>query len=220
MRKVITILIIMISIPAFSQNHFFGIKGGVNLTNVNSTNFIKNNDYRTGYNSGLTYEYKLNDRYNLGVDLLYFQKGFTDDIIFTDEFGNTIGEKATSKFNYDYLSLPLRGGIEIGDKFSAFANLGIVPSLLVDAKTIIPGLEGYAEETTYDVKDGIKKFDLGGLVEIGASYNLTTDFLLSATIGYQHSFTSIATDNYFSDSEIRHYGMALSIGLKYALKKE
>jgi len=39
-------------------------------------------------------------------------------------------------------------------------------------------------------------------------------------LGYQHSFTSITNDNYFSNSEVRHYGMVLSFGLKYALKKE
>jgi hypothetical protein len=220
MKKLITVLTIVISIPTFGQNHFIGLQGGINWTNVNSSNFLSSNDNRTGFNSGLTYQYFLNERFNLGIDLLYFQKGFTNEIVFTDEFGNPTGESATSTFNYDYLSVPLKGGIVIGDKFSGFANLGIIPSILLDAKTTTPAIEGFQEETTDNVTDRVTKFDIGGLVEIGASYKITPGFLLSATFGYQHSFTSITNDNYFSNAEVRHYGMILSIGLKYALKKE
>ena len=220
MRKIITLLIVLFTVPVFGQNHFIGMKGGLNRMNVNSSNFISNNDNRTGFNSGLTYQYILNERFNLGTDLLYFQRGFTNDIVFTDEFGNPTGESATSRFNYDYLSVPLKGGIVIGNKFSGFANLGIVPSLLVDATTITPAIEGVQEETVYNVTDRVTKFDLGGLVEIGANYKITPDFLLSATFGYQHSFTSITNDDYFRISEVHHYGMVLSFGLKYALKKE
>jgi hypothetical protein len=220
MRKILTVLTIFISIQTYGQNHFLGMQGGINLTNVNSSNFMSNNDNRTGFNGGLTYQYYLNERFNLGIDLLYFQRGFTNDIVFTDEFGNPTGESATSEFNYDYLSLPLKGGIVIGDKFSGFANLGIIPSFLLDAKTITPAIEGFQEETTNNVTDRVTKFDMGGLVEIGANYKITPDFLLSATFGYQHSFTSITNDNYFSNGEVRHCGMVLSIGLKYALKKE
>ena len=220
MRKIITVLTIVISIPTFGQNHFIGLQGGVNWTNVNSSNFISNNDTRTGFNSGLTYQYRLDEKFNLGIDLLYFQRGFTNDIVFKDEFGNTIGESANSEFSYDYFSLPLKGGIVIGDKFSGFANLGIIPSFLLDAKTTLPAIEGFQEETTSNVTDRVTKFDLGGLVEIGANYKITPDFLLSTSFGYQHSFTSITNDDYFLNAEVRHYGMVLSIGLKYALKKE
>lgn len=223
MSKIITVFTIVnsiIIIPVFGQNHFIGLQGGINLTNVNSSNFSSNNDNRTSFNSGLTYQYFLNEKFNLGIDLLYFQRGFTNDIVYTDESGNPTGESATSEFNYDYLSLPLKGGIVIGDKISGFANLGIIPSFLLDAKTTTPAIEGFQEETTNNVTDRVTKFDLGGLVEIGACYKITPDFLLSATFGYQHSFTSITNDNYFSYAEVRNYGMIWSIGLKYALKKE
>ena len=77
MRKIITVLMIVISIPTFGQDHFIGLRGGINWTNVNSSNFISNNDNRTGFNSGLTYQYYLSERFSLGIDLLYFQRGFT-----------------------------------------------------------------------------------------------------------------------------------------------
>lgn len=211
---------IVISIPTFGQNHFIGLQGGINWTNVNSSNFISDNNNRTGYNGGLTYQYFLNERFNLGIDLLYFQRGFTNDIVFTDEFGNPTGERATTTFDYDYLSIPLKGGIIIGDKFSGFVNLGIIPSILVNAKTTTPAIEGIQEEMANNVTDRVDQFDLAGLAEIGANYEINPNFLLSASFGYQHSFTSITNDDYFSNVEVRHYGMVLSFGLKYALKKE
>ena len=220
MRKIITVLILVISIPVFGQNHFIGLKSGMSWTNVNSSNFIGNNDNRTGFNGGLTYEYHLNTKFNLGMDMLYSQKGFTNDIVFTDETGNPTGEKATSEFNYDYLSFPIKGGLVLGDKISGFVNLGFVPSVLIDAKTIEPAIEGFRDKTTYDVTDRVTEFDFGGLIEIGGIYKVKESFLLFASFSYQQSFMTISNSDYFSASKIKHYGMTMSIGLKYALKKE
>ena len=220
MRKLITVLIIVISIPVFGQNHFVGLKSGMSWTNINSSNFISNNDNRTGFNGGLTYEYRLNTKLNLGIDLLYSQKGFTNDIVFTDETGNPTGEKATSEYNYDYFSFPIKGGLVLGDKISGFVNLGFAPSVLIDAKTIEPAIEGFMDKTTYDVTDKVTGFDFGGLIEIGGIYKFKERFLLFASFAYQQSFTAISNSDYFSNSKIKHYGMTMSIGLKYALKKE
>ena len=220
MRMIITVLTILISIPIFGQNHFIGLNGGINWTNVNSSNFINNTDNRTGFNSGLSYQCFLNQRFYFGIDLLYFQRGITIESLYTDDFGIPTGEKGVSEFDYEYLLIPLKGGIMIGDKFSGFANLGIIPSILVDATHVDSGIEGFLEETEINVTDRVNNFDLAGLVEIGANYKITPHFLFSASLGYQHSFTSITNDDYFSNSKVRHYGMILSLGLKYALKKE
>ena len=151
MRKIITVLTIVFSIPVFGQNHFIGLKGGMNKTNVNSTNFISNNGNRNGFNGGLTYEYRLNKKFNLGIEILYGQKGFTNDIFLTDETGNVTGEKATSEFNYNYLSFPIKGGFVLGGRISGFINFGFVPSFLINAKTIEPAIEGIMDKNTYDV---------------------------------------------------------------------
>jgi hypothetical protein len=99
MRKIIAFLSVLCTIPAFGQNHVIGLKGGINWTNVISDNFLSDNEYRNGFVSGLTYEYEFKRKFQIGLDLVYSQKGFKNDIIFTDETGNPIGEKATSDFN-------------------------------------------------------------------------------------------------------------------------
>ena len=218
MRKIITVLILILTIPVFGQNHFIGLKGGINWTNVISDNFLSDNNYRNGFTSGLTYEYQFKQRFHFGFDLVYSKKGFKNDIVFTDETGNPIGEKATSDFNYDYLSLPIKGGFSIGNNFAGFLNIGVIPSLLINAETIIPTFDNIDGET-FDVTDLVTKFDLGGLIEIGGSYKLKERFLLFTSFIYQQSFTTITNSDYFSNGKAKHYGMTLSIGIKYALKK-
>lgn len=220
MRTILIVITSLFIFPVFGQNHFIGLKGGINWTNINSTMFLVNNNSRTGFNGGFTYQYFLNERFNIGGDLLYFQRGFTNDAMFTDEFGNPSGEKLTIKFDYDYLSVPLKGGMVLGDKFSGFANLGIVPAILIKASTKTPAIEGVQEESVVNFTDKVNRFDLAGLTEIGANYKLNTNLILSVSLEYQYSFTSLTNDNYFSNSKIHHYGMVMSFGLKYALNKK
>ncbi len=218
MRKLITVLILISTIPVLGQNHILGLRSGISTTNVNSSNYITGDNDRIGFVGGLTYEYQLNNRFNIGLGLLYSQKGFTNDMIFTDEFGIPTGEKVEFIYDFDYLSLPFKGGILIGDKVSGFVNIGLVPSLLINAKTIQPTIEGFVEEETIDLIDYVTKFDFGGLVEIGGSYKFNNGFSIFTSFAYQQSFTSITNENYFSEGKAYHYGMTLSIGLKYKLE--
>ncbi len=198
MKSTIIILLLISPISVYGQNHFIGLKGGINWTNINSTDFLSNNDNRTGFNGGVTYELRLKKNFNFGVDLLYTQKGFTNDIIFTNETGNPTGEKATIVFNYDYLTIPVKGGFLIGKRISGFVNLGIVPSLLIDAKTITPAFDNIIEEETFDVTNRVTKFDFGGMIEIGGNYKFKKRFLLYTSYAYQHSFTTITNSDYFA----------------------
>ncbi len=124
MRNIILTILTTISISVSGQS-LIGIKGGLSFTNVSSSNFIENNDSRTGFSGGLSYEYFLRDNHSLSFDLAINQRGFTNDMIFTDIKGNPTGQKSTSEFNYDYLSMPIKTGIYLGQKVNAFGNIGI-----------------------------------------------------------------------------------------------
>ena len=197
-----------------------GIKGGPNWTNVQSANFLEQTDNRNGFNLGLSYDYLLSKRFFLGADALYVQKGFTNDIVFTDEQGNPTGERYPIIFNYDYLSIPFRGGIRVGNKVSGFANLGIIPSILVNATSIDPALPNLTEEVRHDVTSRVTRVDIGGLIEVGANYSILSQLQVSASLAYHHSFNSITNEEYFQRSDVRHMSMLLSLGVKYALKKD
>lgn len=223
MRNVCLIILTTISINASGQS-FIGIKGGLSFTNVSTNNFIEGTDSRTSFSGGLSYEYFLKDNYSISFDLITNQRGFTIDMIFIDDQGDPTGQKTTTKFNYDYLSLPIKTGIYVGQKkVNAFGNMGVVPSILINAKTISPSYEtdgiNYPGETI-DTKEQVNKFDFAGLLEIGANYKATNKFWLFSSLTYQYSFTTITNSEYFPESKVRHNGLTVSFGLKYKLSKE
>jgi hypothetical protein len=223
MKNILLIILTISTLDVAGQIHFIGLKGGVNSTNITSSNLLSQTDSRTGLTAGLTYEYLFKKHFSVGADLIYNQRGFTNDIVFTDNLGNPTGEKHTTKFNYDYLTVPIKTGFNIGTKLYGFTNIGIIPSLLVDAKTTTPTFDTDGKLTgneTFDVTNRVSKFDFAGLVEIGGGYKLKGRYWLFTSFSYQHSFTTITNSDYFANSKIRHNGMALTIGLKCALTKE
>ncbi len=217
MRKIIISFLLISTMPIFGQNHFIGIKSEINWTTVNSKYSFNNSDKRTGFSGGLTYQYIINNNFSLGLDLLYVQKGFKNDITFINPSGKPIGTGEDSDFSYDYLSFPIKAGYSIGNTISGFIYLGVVPALIVKAETIIPTFEG---SETFNVKNKVTSFDFAGLIEVGASYAASNRLLIITSFAYQHSFTTLSNSDYFSGSNMKHYGITLSIGIKYALKNK
>jgi hypothetical protein len=223
MKNIFLFILTISTLKVAGQNHLIGVKGGANSTNITSSNFLSQSDSRTGLTAGLTYEFLFKKHFSIGADLIYNQRGFTNDIVFTDNLGNPTGEKYTLKFNYDYISLPIKTGFNIGTKLYGFTNIGVTPSLLVDARTTTPTFDTDGKLTgneTFDVTNRVSKFDFAGLVEIGGGYKFKGRYWLFTSFLYQHSFTTITNSDYFANSKIKHNGMALTIGLKCALTKE
>ena len=105
MKKITISLFLMSTIALFGQTHFIGIKSGINNTNIKSGSLVLMNEYRHGFVGGLTYDYKIKNQFNIGAELLYAQKGYNSDLIFTNEIGIPTGKSVTIKYKYDYLSL-------------------------------------------------------------------------------------------------------------------
>lgn len=222
MKRTIIIILTLTTLNVVGQNHFIGIKGSTNWTNISSSNIFNETDYRSGLSGGLTYEYLFKTHLSLGADFIYNQRGFSDNIILIDMFGNSTGEKAKYKYNYDYLSIPIKTGYNIGNTLYSFANIGLIPSLLVNAKTISDEINTdgkVVDSYISDLTDKVTKFDLAGLLEIGGGYKFKNGYWLYSSIGYQQSFTTITNSEYFANSKIRHNGIIITVGIKYALTK-
>ena len=221
MKNIAFIILLLTALNLNAQHHFVGIKGGLNNTNVKATNFFDKNYYRTAVLGGLTYEYLFLKHFTIGADLLYVQRGFRNDVTFTDNVGNSLGITRI-RYNYDYVSLPVKIGFTIGSKLYAFANIGICPSYLVSAKTIFPMVDSQmniiGENIVTNTKD-VTRFDWAAIVEAGGGYKINDKMSVYASFAYQHSFTSIDNSTYFVNSKVKHYGMAFSVGVKYALAK-
>jgi len=209
MKTLLIIILTLTTIAASAQNNLIGITGGANWTNVTSSNFLNNTDYRHGVSAGINYEYFIKERFSIGSDVIYIQRGFTDDVIMPN------GGEATTKYDYNYLAVPVKTGFYNGrNKIFDFVKVGLIPSLLIDAKTSTPTF------ATEEITNRVSKFDLAGLIEIGGGFKIVDKLWLTTSFIYQHSLTTITNSEYFANSKIRHNGMSLNIGLKWALKNE
>jgi len=215
MRIVLISILFALTLSVFGQNRSLGLKGGIGLNNANSKEFLVDTENSVGFTFGLTYEAELKKQIVVGADLLYSQKGFTDEFVLVTDQGEILGEK-TSRFNYDYLSIPLKAGYKKGGKLKGSAYLGFVPSILLKNEIIVPTAD---DNSTIATTNKVDLFDFAGLVELMGEYELNTSLTVFTSLSYQRSFTSITNAEYFSDSKVWHYGGLVSFGIKYRLKK-
>ncbi len=218
MRNLVIISFLILGSIVFGQSKLIGFKSGLSLNNVNSENFLNKTNNRYGFLGGFTYDYPLKNNFYVGIELLYAQKGFKEDFMITDSSGEPLKE-GTTDFNTSYLSIPMKYGYSFGNRLRLNVNVGIVPSILISAKIKTLSLEEM-KMVTYRNTDLPDRIDLAGLAEIGCNYKLNEQFILCPSIAYTHSFTNLANKNYMAGSNLRHWGVALSVGFKYFLRNE
>ena len=211
MKKHLFLAFTVISLNVCGQSHFLGARSGVNMTNISSSNSTIITDSRVGFSGGLSYDYLWRDRFSIGVDIIFNQRGFTNDFIVEDGFGNPTGRIITTKFEYDYLSFPVKAGTYFGKKAFGFGQIGVMPSMMIESETI-PGSDAPS------MNPPVTKFDFAGIIELGAGYKLNR-FWLSLSAFYHRSFTTFTDFDNFGDANFRHKGLTLLIGLKYQLRK-
>lgn len=201
------------------QNLFVGIKGGENWTSNLYRNSSTKNGFRTGFSGGLTYEYLLNSHFSIGADVIYDQRGFTYDIAFDDYQGNH--RTTTTNFDHDNLAFPVKVGLTTGKKIYSFANIGLSPSILLNAEKQLNTADTEGKTVAieeYDVTNSMQKFDMSALIEIGGGYKINDRFWLYTLLAYQRSFIINANSDYHTNELfIRYYGANLYVGLKCAL---
>ncbi len=125
MKNTLILISVFISFSVNAQQHRIGMKGGAAFSNVITDLNFENKTMRTGLVAVLTYEYAFLNELYLGADVLYTQRGFVNKFEYIDQNANSLGEL---KFNFDYLSIPIKIGYSTGERFFMFAKLGAVAS--------------------------------------------------------------------------------------------
>lgn len=221
-KNIFIILILAHTCLLNSQNQSIGLKTGLNRMNFQSENNFIDHSFNTRINGGLTYQYKFENKFQLGFELLYDQKGVKSVWKRTITDGTTgetfVIDQKTGYYNFEYISLPLKTGYSIGNTYSCFFNIGIAPSFLLKAEEIIPNFNN-GSSAKNDYTGLVNKFDIYGILEIGLNYKMKRNYLLFTSLSFQQSFTTITNSNYFPDETIKHYGFNLSLGINYILEK-
>lgn len=213
-KSFIFLFVLTNALPVISQTHLFGLKGGVNTTNFwggdyNGPDLLGN---VFGFSGGLTYEYHSEKSINYGIDLLHVKRGGHGS------FDSGLQNEISEYWNFNYLSLPIKGGVLFGDLFSVSANFGIIPSLLINQFSYLATITPWGE-TVYviDQKD-VNQFDCAVLFELGLNYKLFSNFYIHITVGYQKSFTT--DESITNGGGYRNEGLVPHFGIKYALTAE
>ncbi len=220
MKTYLFFLLLFFAIQSFGQKHFVGIQGGLNTTKYSAKESLSNTKYRSGFIGGLNYEFESKQKFRFGIDALYSQDGFKSETALLDDYGNLTGGEGDIKYNYNYFSLPVKIGYAIGNDIKIIPRIGITPSLLSSAKVVVPQFNMNGEHTgnkSFDVKNDVKKFDIGGVIELGMESKLSKNILFSPIIAYKKSFTSFSGNDHFHDLDMKHYGFSITLAFKYQL---
>ncbi|MFZ6053217.1 porin family protein [Halocola ammonii] len=220
MKNILLALTILISSTAFSQDHFFGLTGGPNVTDVIHNDFLESTDYEFGFTAGFNYQYRLNENITIGADLLYEKRGFNSVVLYSreDEFNSVY---SLTVFDFHYVTLPIKAGyrLNVTDKLYGFGNLGVAPGYLIKTEFDIPELFSYngGEPITANKTEEANRIDLAGLAELGAGYQISDNILCYVLAKYQYSILSVSDTEYFERSDIHHHGISLMAGVSFRL---
>lgn len=162
MKKVLLVLVFAASVAAANAQVKFGVKAGVNLSNVIGSD-AEDTKMKVGFNAGGLVQIPVTTQFSIQPELVYSAQGFKAD----DEEGDEL------KINSGYINIPVLAKYTSTSGF--FAETGPQLGLLINAKAKLG-------DESEDIKDFYKKTDFAwafGLgyqtpsgVGINARYNL------------------------------------------------
>lgn len=220
--KIIFFLILSLGIfsPIFAQNHFFGVKGGIALTNINFSpsspfsGYEVDLKYKVGIATGLSYDLLLKKHLLFSVDFLYNDYGLVAQVETKDPDNNTISVKFTDHF--EYLSLPIKVGYQTKGKIFGYGSIGFVPSLLLKSSSRNQNYNESGTKYSDFIREnttGISKFDIAALIEVGLGVRINGMFSLATSFAFRHSLNQISSNS--NTNGQRHYSFTYFLGLKY-----
>ena len=175
--RLLIILAVFNFLASLSQETHFGIKGGVNFSNITENNLISSPEIKTNIVGGLFASKKLNEKVGVQAELLYSRQGFNYD---------------QKEFKIDYLNVPfvlkyffLNGlHIQLGPQFGVLLNErryinGIVYNIDNYDISILGGIG-------YDLLNGLKveaRYSFG-LNNISPSLYVMKNRVISLALGY------------------------------------
>ena len=150
-----------------AQEVKFGVKAGLNLSNINGDD-VSDNNSRFSFHVGGLAEIKLADKFAIQPELVYsvqgtkFDTGGSDDLV----------------YDLQYVNLPIMFKYYVAEKFSLEAGPQI--GFLTTAKVKLG-------DESEDVKDMFKSTDFG--FNLGLGYNITEN--ISAGLRYNLGLSNI-----------------------------
>ena len=188
---------------AQAQGPIFGVKGGLNYTNLAGVD-SQDDNARIGFNAGVFARTMPESPVGLQVELLYSTKGNRTDY---DAFFGLIDQEVD--FNLNYLELPVMASIRLMDVVDL--QVGGYAAYLLSANVKTSGDLGSGSDEVD--KDNFKSMDAGIVGGIGFNVGET----MQIGIRYLHGLTDVIDNADLStvvgDAQNRCLQLYLAVGL-------
>lgn len=221
----VSILVICTVICAFSAAaqppyRQFGIKAGMNISNVNSNLSTYTSKDIIGGNLSLTYD-RVHFRFlTVGGEINMVQRGFSNQLQIIDSLGTTLGV-ADIRNKFNYFSLPLKLGVQFGNRVYIFGNAAFIPAYLMKAMTEIPVVDANGLITNYtwqNASSTAAQFELSTQIELGIGVTKAKRFKFYVSAAKQQALTNIL-NNPQSSFNLKSTGIIISTGMKIEFGK-
>ena len=216
----ISIGIFAISTTAQTPYRQFGIKAGMNISNVKTDVPSYTTKDIIGGNLSVTYD-RVHFRFlTVGGEFNWVQRGFTFPITVTDSVGTTLGV-ADLRNKFNYFSVPVKLGVQFGNRVYIFGNAAFIPGYLLKAVSEVPVVDESGQIIDYtwqDASNTAAQFDLSTQLEVGIGISKAKRFKLYVSAAKQQALLNIFDDPQ-STFNIKSTGIIISTGMKIEFGK-
>jgi len=182
----------------------FGLKGGINFTNM-SLDHLFDKEYKTGFHIGGLVEIPFSPKFSLQPEILYSTQGVDGKAPSDANISPGLYEPFSVEYNFNYIQVPVLAKFYLFDSFS----LEIGPSFNFLIKDEIK--YSYSDDTVIinpESNDVGETFEFSGIV--GFSYKIKSGFF--TYLRYNQGFTDVLTEDVW---EGKNYGFMLGVGYMF-----
>ncbi len=181
--SILFIAVFLISASSYAQFTQYGVKAGLNLSNM-TVDDSNDRNLRTGFHAGVFGRLGISEFFSLQPELLYTTKGFTNN------YDIAIAQSDVD-FNLNYIEIPVNLVYHLSEDFAFQLGPYIGYLAGVNVETNNEVLEFFDFDTTSDIdRDNFKTFDFG----VTAGLDFTVEQFLFG-FKYNLGLTSVAKDN-------------------------
>lgn len=206
-KSTFALLLVLFTIQLSGQ-HYFGLRGGINIANVTTTEEgAITNGRIAGVKGALFFDIELNDLLALQPELTYIQKGFKRYFSETNDY--------VYKLNYVDVSALLKAGFEMkNEKINGYGIAG--PYLGVSGNGKRKNLyDNEVQDLDYDSGVPLDRYDYGVLFGGGIEI-LSNIGALVVDLRYNLGLSGINKYD-LADGNIHNHGIIISVGYAFLM---
>lgn len=205
----------------YGQTLTLGVKAGPTVSGLLYSDSPKTG-HRFGFSAGVSLLKPISDNKQLGVELIYDQRGYSDQIAFTNIEGAYAGILKFT-FLFDYIALPCYVRFHSSKDVQWFLDLGVSPSYLISTRieshsVDLNGNIGPLTKVKFDPYPfNLRRFDFSALVGGGVQFKIIDNTTIELNLRYTNGLISLYDKGLFGQYMLIN-SLNFSVGVNYRIK--